>query len=55
LSRLILVGLLAGLQNDEGAKQALEAGEEAMKDAALHFHPSQDAGAIDNGAIFLQQ
>jgi hypothetical protein len=45
----------AGLQKDEGAKQALEAGAEAMKEAALHFHPTQDAGAVDNGAILLQQ
>jgi hypothetical protein len=45
----------AGLQNDEGTKQALEEGAEAMKEAMLHFHPSQDAGAVDNGAIFLQQ
>jgi hypothetical protein len=40
-----------GLQK-EGDKQALEAGAEAMKEAALHFHPNQDA--VDNGAILLQ-
>jgi hypothetical protein len=26
-----------------------------MKEAALHFHPTQDAGVVDNGAILLQQ
>jgi hypothetical protein len=45
----------AGLQEDKGTKQALEAGAEAMKEVALYFHPTQDAGAVDNGAIFLQQ
>jgi hypothetical protein len=45
----------AGLQKDEGTKQALEAGAEAMKEAALHFHPTQDAGAVDNGVFLLQQ
>jgi hypothetical protein len=45
----------AGLQKEEGTKQALEAGAEAMKGAALHFHPTQDAGAVDNGAFLLQQ
>jgi hypothetical protein len=45
----------AGLQKDEGTKQALEVGAEAMKEAVLHFHPTQDAGAVDNGAFLLQQ
>jgi mannosylglycoprotein endo-beta-mannosidase len=45
----------AGLQKDESTKQALEAGAEAMKETALHFHPSQDAGAVDNGVLLLQQ
>jgi hypothetical protein len=43
------------LQKDEGTKQALEARAEAMKEAALHFHPNQDAGAVDNGVLLLQQ
>jgi hypothetical protein len=42
----------AGLQK-ESVKQALEAGAEAMKEAALHFHPPQDTGAVDNGAVRL--
>jgi hypothetical protein len=45
----------AGLQKDEGARQALEVGAEAMKEVALHFHPTQEAGAVNNGAILLQQ
>jgi hypothetical protein len=43
----------AGLSK-ESDKQALEAGAEAMKEATLHFHPTQDAGAVDNGAVLLQ-
>jgi hypothetical protein len=45
----------AGLQKDEGTKQALESRAEAMKEVAFHFHPTQDAGAVDNGAFLLQQ
>jgi hypothetical protein len=43
----------AGLQK-ESDRQALEAGTEAMKEVALHFHPTQEAGAVDNGAVLLQ-
>jgi hypothetical protein len=35
-------------------KQALEAGAEAMKEAALHFHPVQDSGTVDNRTVLLQ-
>jgi hypothetical protein len=42
----------AGLHN-EGDKQALEIGAEAMKNAALHFHPVQDEGAIGDGTVLL--
>jgi hypothetical protein len=37
----------------EGDKQALEIGAEVMKDAALHFHPVQDEGAIGDGTVLL--
>jgi hypothetical protein len=37
----------------EGDKKALEIGAEAMKDAALHFHPVQDDGAVGDGAVLL--
>jgi hypothetical protein len=34
-------------------KQALEIGAEAMKNAALHFHPVQDEGATGDGTVLL--
>jgi hypothetical protein len=54
LASSLMIYYWAGLQKDEGTKQALEAGAEAMKEAALHFHPNQDAGAVDNGVLLLQ-
>jgi hypothetical protein len=42
----------AGLHK-EGDKQALEIGAEVMKNAALHFHPVQDEGAIGDGTVLL--
>jgi hypothetical protein len=41
----------AGLQKD-GDKEALEAGAEALKNAALFFHPG-DATTPDNGIVLL--
>ncbi|XP_025815569.1 uncharacterized protein LOC112892649 [Panicum hallii] len=42
---------LEGLQKD-GDKEALEAGAEALKNAALFFHPG-DATTPDNGIVLL--
>jgi hypothetical protein len=42
----------AGLHK-EGDKQALEIGAEAMKNAALLFHPVQDEGATGDGTVLL--
>jgi hypothetical protein len=43
----------AGLSK-EVDKQVLEARAEAMKQAALHFHPTQDTRTVENGTILLQ-
>ena len=45
----------AGLHKQED-KVILETGAEAIKAAALHFHPNQDNGeeATDNGMVLLQ-
>jgi hypothetical protein len=32
----------------------LEAGVEAMKETALHFHPHQDAEVVGDGVVLLQ-
>ncbi|PUZ56724.1 hypothetical protein GQ55_5G354800 [Panicum hallii var. hallii] len=42
---------LEGLQKD-GDKEALEAGAEALKNAALFFHPG-DATTPNNGIVLL--
>jgi hypothetical protein len=43
----------AGLHKG-GDKIDLEAGAEAMKGTALHFHPHQDPGVVGDGAMLLQ-
>lgn len=32
----------------------MEAGAEAMKEAALHFHPRRDQDTVDTGVVLLQ-
>jgi hypothetical protein len=45
-----LIMCWAGL-HQEGERLDLEAGAEAMKATALHFHPRRDSGVEDDGAV----
>jgi hypothetical protein len=42
----------AGL-HQEGERLDLEAGAEALKATALHFHPRRASGVEDDGAVVL--
>jgi hypothetical protein len=43
-----------GRSSQGGDKQDLEAGAEATRETALHFHPHQDSGAVDDSSVLLQ-